>query len=275
MVTDGMALDARTVRAATKKRPWIGRLVRLGYLAKGLIYTSIGVLALRVAASNRGQLTDPAGVLIGVLRQPFGAFMLTAIGAGILAYAAYYIVEGIADFKNHGGGAKGWTARSLTVIKAVAYGALGIQALNIVLRDDRPSATGGAEDAAQQVMRFPFGDVLLVLVGAGVVVYAATQLRMVWRGRVDDDIDVGRVRHEAAWMLPLGRIGIGARSVILALVGGTLLWAGLREHPQYADGYGETLRFVASLHPALLAVIGIGLLFFGVYQACHARYARL
>ena len=42
---------------------WVSRIVRLGYLAKGLIYTLIGVLALRVAFGMRGgRLSEPAGV---------------------------------------------------------------------------------------------------------------------------------------------------------------------------------------------------------------------
>jgi hypothetical protein len=269
-----MQLDAQTVRAASSQ-PVVGRMVRIGYLSKGLIYASIGVLALRVAAGMRGRLTDPSGILIDLLRQPFGEVMLTVIGAGILAYAAYYIIEALADLKHHGGGVNGWTSRSLTIIKAAAYGAIGVQALNIVLRNRRPSRTGAAEDAAQQVMRLPFGDVLLILIGTGIVVYACSQLLMVWRGDVDEDIDAARVQREAPWLLPFGRVGTGARSVILVLIGGTLLWAGWREHPADADGYGEALRFIASLHPLLLAAIGIGLLCFGVYQACHARYARL
>ena len=270
----GMALNAHKVRAAAR-RPWVGRLVRLGYLSKGLIYTLIGVLALRVAVGMRGRLTDPSGILLDLLRQPFGEIMLTVIGIGIIAYAAYYITEAIADLKHKGGGVNGWTARSLTMIKSAAYGAIGVQALNIVLRNRRPSASSGAETAAQQVMNLPLGGVLLVLIGGGIVVYACTQLRMVWRGGEDEDIDSARVRREAAWLLPFGRVGNGARSVILFLIGGTLLWAGWRRHPQDADGYGEALRFIASLHPVLLAAIGAGLLCFGVYQACHARYARL
>lgn len=270
-----MALDANRVRAATRKRPWIGKLVRLGYLSKGFIYILIGLLALRVAVGMRGRLTDPSGILIGILRQPFGAIMLAVIGAGILAYAAYYIVEAVADLKHRGGGVKGWTSRSLTIIKAVAYGSIGVQAMNIVLRNRRPSPTGGAESAAQQVLSFPLGDVALVLIGIGIVIYACAQLRMVWLGGVDDDVDVARIRREAAWLLPFGRLGTGARSVILLLIGGTLLWAGWSHHPQDADGYGEALRFIASLHPVLLAAVGAGLLCFGVYEGCQARYAKL
>jgi hypothetical protein len=268
-----MPLTAQTVRAATRNRPWIGRFVRIGYLSKGLIYSFIGILALRVAVGLRGRLTDPDGVLRDVLRRPFGEVMLAIIAAGIITYALYYIVEGIADLKHRGGGLKGWLDRSLTIIKAIAYGSIGVQAVLILLRNR--AASGDTEDTAQTVMQFPLGSTLLALIGAGIAVYAFTQLRMVWRGGFDDEIDVARVRRDAPWILPLGRFGIGARSIILALMGGTLMWAGLRERPSDADGYSEALRFVASLHPMLLAAVGIGLLCFGLYQACHAKYAKL
>ena len=127
----------------------------------------------------------------------------------------------------------------LTIIKAAAYGTIGIEALNIVLFNG--GSGGDAEDNARLVMRFPLGEVLIVLIGIGVAIYGFTQLRMAWDGRADDDIDVARVKREAAWILPLGRIGTAARSVILIAMGVTLLWSGLQERPSNADGYSEVL----------------------------------
>ena len=262
-----------TSLAAPDVRPWVDRLVRLGYLAKGLIYALIGVLALRVALGMRGgRLTDSSGVLTMLLQQPFGRVMLALIGVGIVGYAAYYIFEALADTRHRGGGVKGWTDRVLTIVKAVAYGTIGLEALNIVLRDQAPS--GGAESSARLVMRFPLGDVVLVLVGAGIVIYGLTQLKLVLEGGLDDDIDESRVRREARWLVPFGRLGIAARSVILVLMGATLLWSGLRERPSDADGYSEALRTIASFNPWLLAAIGAGLFCFGVYQLLHVRYVK-
>jgi hypothetical protein len=258
----------------TSLGPWVSRLVRLGYLAKGLIYSLIGVLALRVAAGLRGgQLTDPSGVLRTLLAQPFGRGMLAVIGVGIVCYAAYYIFEAFADLRRRGGGIRGWTDRSLTMIKAAVYGLIGVQALRVVLFDERPrdrtEATAGA------VMQFPLGEWLLILIGIGVACYGFTQLRMVWRGGADHDLDVSRVRREAPWILPLGRLGTAARSVIIIVIGVTIARSGWRGRATDADGYREALTTIASFHPWLLAAIGAGLLCFGLYQLCHARYAKL
>jgi hypothetical protein len=254
-------------------RPWVARVVRLGYAAKGLIYTLIGLLAMRVAFGLRGgRLTDPVGVLRSLLNQPFGLAMLALIGIGIVGYAAYYVFEAVADLRRKGGGVRGWIDRSLTIIKAVAYGAIGVAALRIVI-GGRPG--GNPEDGARVVMQYPFGGVFLALVGIGVAIYGMTQIRMAWHGGADDDLDVSRVRREAAWILPFGRFGTAARSVILVLMGATLAWAGWRERPAHADGYGDALSTIASFHPWLLGAIGAGLFCFGVYQFCHARYAKI
>jgi hypothetical protein len=255
-------------------RPWVGRVVRLGYFAKGLIYSLIGILALRVALGlSGGRLTDASGVLVTLLRQRFGLVLLAAIGVGIVGYASYYVFEAVADLRGKGGGARGWLDRSLTIIKAVVYGTIGIEALNIVFFNRRPESD--AEANVRLVMRFPLGDVLLVLIGIGVTIYGVTQLRMAWQGGVDEDIDVDRVRREARWLLPFGRIGVAARSVILLLIGVTMAVSGLRRRPSDADGYGEAMSTIATWNPWLLAAVGAGLLCFGIYQLCHARYARI
>ena len=254
-------------------RPWVGRVVRLGYAAKGLIYSLIGVLAFRVALGDGGRLTDPSGVLRTLLAQRFGRQLLAILGIGIVGYAAYYIFEAAADLRRRGGGVRGWTDRGLTIVKAAVYGLIGVQALMVVFFDRRP--TDRTEQGAGTVMQLPLGQWLLVAIGIGVAFYGFTQLRMVWRGGVDDDIDAARVRREAPWILSLGRFGTAARSVIIMLIGGTFARSGWRGRASDADGYREALRTVASFDSWLLAAIGAGLLCFGIYQLCHARYAKI
>ena len=255
-------------------RPWVGRVVRLGYFAKGVIYSLIGLLAVRLALGlGGGRLTDPSGVLRTLLSQQFGRLMLAVIGIGIVGYAAYYIFEAAFDLRRRGGGTRGWTDRILTIIKAAVYGVIGVQALMVVFFDRRP--TDRTEQGARTVMQFPLGEWLLIAIGLGVAFYGFTQLRMVWRGGIDDDIDAARVRREVPWLLSLGRFGTAARSVIIVLMGATFAWSGWRGRASDADGYREALRTIASFDSWLLAAIGAGLLAFGLYQLCHARYAKI
>ena len=264
------------LRISPAAQPWVSRVVRLGYLAKGVIYILTGVLAMRVAFGLRGgRLTEPSGVLLDILRQPFGVALvtITGIGIGIVGYAAYYLFEAFADLRHKGGGLRGWLDRSLTIIKSVAYGTIGVQALTLALAGARPRAN--PEQQAGAVMSFPLGWILLALIGAGIAIYGVAQLRMSWQGRADEDLDVTRVRREARWVLPLGRAGTAARGAILVMMGSGLAVAGAREKPSDADGYRDVLLLLASVNPWLLGAMGTGLLCFGLYQLCHARYARL
>lgn len=255
-------------------QPWVLRLVRLGYVAKGVIYALMGVLAMRVAfGMSGGRLTDPSGVLLQIVHQPFGFALLTTLGIGIIAYSAYYVVEAIGDLRHKGNRWRGWLDRSLTIFKAAAYGAIGLQALALAFLGDRPN--GSPEAQARMALQFPLGSVLLVLIGLGVAIYGVTELKLAWAGGVDEDIDAAWVRREARWVLTLGRVGTGARAVVLVLMGVALFRAGVRERPSDADGYREILAAIASINPWLLAAMGSGLLCFGLYQLCHARYAKL
>lgn len=266
----------RSRTASANLAPWVGRFVRLGYLAKGLIYSLIGLLAFRVAFGFRGgRIVDASGALRTLLRQPFGQILLVVIGAGILAYAGYYIFEAVMDVRRKGGGIRGWAERSLTILKACVYGLVGLEALRLVFIDRR--ASGDAEGAARTVMQFPFGDWFLVLVGLGVVIYGISQLKQTWDGRFGDTVDVARARREVPWLLPLGRFGIGARSIIIVLMGFALFLAGMERRPSNADGFRESLLTILSqpFGPWLLGAVGAGLICYGVFQLFHARYLRI
>ena len=59
------------------------------------------------------------------------------------------------------------------------------------------------------------------------------------------------------------------------MMGAALAWSGFRGRPSDAAGYRDVLASIAAIDPWLLAATGAGLLCFGLYQLCHARYAKL
>ena len=64
-----------------------------GFVARGLIYAIIGVLALKLALGHGGKLTDQQGALHTVARQPFGKFLLTLVAIGLGGYALWRFVR--------------------------------------------------------------------------------------------------------------------------------------------------------------------------------------
>ncbi len=251
-------------------------MVRVGYAAKGLIYLLTGVLALRLAVGMGGRITDASGVLRTFVRQPFGWILLTVIAVGILAYAAWQVTEAVMDTRHKGGGVRGWLDRSLTIIKAAVYGTIGVEAMQLVLA--RRATSQSADDYAREAMEVPFGSIFLVLVGIGIAWYGISQIWMAWQSRFDDEIDQQRLRRDGlAWVLGIGRAGIGARGVILVVMGTALLRAGFDRSPSKASGMAESLWTLVSqpFGKWLLAATAAGLVCFGLFQLLHAKYARL
>jgi hypothetical protein len=271
-----MATLTAQLPATPAIRPWVKRFVRVGYAAKGCIYLLIGTLALRLALGEGGRLTDASGVLRTIVQQPFGLVLLALIAVGILAYSAWEITHAIVNTKRRSSNAAGLIDRGLSIIKGVVYGTIGIEAMRLVIGARADSR--GADDYARTAMQYPLGGILLALIGAGVAIYGVKQVLMAWQSRFDDDLNQQQLRSEGgAWVLTIGRAGIGARGVILVLIGVALARAGFAERPSEASGMADAMWtvFAQPYGQVLLAAVAAGLMCFGIFQLLHARYARV
>src|SRR5262245_52875683 len=59
----------------------------------GLIYCLIAGLALEVAFGKRSSLEDQQGALQTISQQPFGRFLLVAVGVGLAAFAFWCFAQ--------------------------------------------------------------------------------------------------------------------------------------------------------------------------------------
>jgi hypothetical protein len=250
-------------------------LVRLGYLAKAVVYILVGTLAFRVAAGLRGgRITDQGGALYVVLRQPFGKSLLTFIAIGLLTYAAWRIGGAILGWQRHA--YAGYAARAFTVVRALVYGAIGVKAMKLVL--GLRAGDSGPEPLVRQALTWPFGGWMILIAGIGIAWYGVVEVRDAVNGRLEPDLDAATLRRRAgAWALPVARGGIGARAVLMILLGFGLLRAGLAHQASAAGGLGASMLILKALPQGalLLGAAGAGVFAYGVYQLLHARYAHL
>ena len=67
-------MTAASTKAAVRDvAPWIEILARIGYIAKAVLYGTIGFLAARAALGDGGgKATDTRGALRAMLEAPFG-----------------------------------------------------------------------------------------------------------------------------------------------------------------------------------------------------------
>jgi hypothetical protein len=87
---------AKHVPAGKTGNAWIGMLARVGYAACGAVFVVIGALLMSAAVHE-----DPAearglgGALATLEAQPYGSALLAVVAAGLFAYGAFGIVQGI------------------------------------------------------------------------------------------------------------------------------------------------------------------------------------
>lgn len=253
----------------------VDAVVRIGYLAKAVVYILVGVLALKVAAGVRGgRLTDPGGTLYVVLGQPFGSTMLLVLAAGLLAYAAWQIASAIFGRNHHA--RKTWARRALTIVKALVYAAVGWKAMKLAL--GLRGGDSGAEPVVREALQWPLGEWVIVIAGIGVGCYGIVKIKDAIEGHLEADLDASTLRRRAGdWALHVARGGIGARGVLFVLVGVGLVRAALAQRPSEAAGMDRSLAILNSLPqgPLLLGAAAAGVFAYGVYQLLHARYAHL
>ena len=83
--------------AVRRASPWVDRLARVGYTAKGVVYATIGVLAMREALRLGGTTTGVGGAMQSMGPQPLGGLLLIVLAAGLAGYALWKLIQGIMD----------------------------------------------------------------------------------------------------------------------------------------------------------------------------------
>ena len=89
--------QAEQVAKDAAANPWVERLARLGFAAKGIVYALVGLLAAQTAFGTGGKRTDTQGALQTISNQPFGRILLSFVAIGLLGYALWRLIEAAAD----------------------------------------------------------------------------------------------------------------------------------------------------------------------------------
>ena len=263
-------------QVARQAGPWVERLARLGYIAKGVIYAVIGFLAFREAVGLGGRSTDPSGAIHSIGTQPFGGVMLALLAVGLACYALWKVVQGVKDPDGKGSDANGIVRRVAYVGSGALYGLLAYTAAQSILGAEDTSED--AATASAMALQPPVGPILVWLVGTVVVAVGLYQLYAAYEAKFRDDLRLHRMGEaEERWVIYAGRIGTAARAIAIGVAGAFLLLAAYQSDPSEARGLGAALETVQHqpLGPYMLGTIAIGFLVYGAFMFAIARYRRI
>jgi hypothetical protein len=256
--------------------PWIERLARLGYAAKGVVYIVVGLLAAKAAVGGGERTNGSRGALEAILAQPFGRTALAVIALGLFGYALWRLIEAITYPQHHGTSPKSVALRVGSAGRAVAYGGLGWSAVGLLLHR---GGSGGDDGASRHwsavLLDEPFGRIILAIIGLSIIGYGLYECVAAARSKLGKDLDLGTISPTTLpWITGVSRFGIAARGVVFAIIGYFLVRSALFRAPSEAKGLSGALHSFY-LHPYghySLFIAATGLAAYGVYQLINSRY---
>lgn len=259
---------------ATRTASWIERLARVGYAAKALLYSMVGVLALQSALGQGGRTIGSRGALVTLVRQQFGAIILLVIAAGLFGYAVWQIIEALADPERRGTAPKALALRASYAARGVIHTALGVQAARLAVGSDHGRAQA-VETWTARGLAIPLGPWIVVAAGVAVAFYGCYQLYRAWTAKLARQLDLSSLAGDASALLTrICRFGIGARGVVFVICGVYLVRAGIAHRANTAADTGEALGAIERqpFGEWILAAVALGLIAYGAYEVVQARY---
>ena len=270
----------RPVRHAQAKGERVARssgfewLARAGFVARGVIYGLIGILAIKLALGDGGGQASQQGALRTIAQQPFGQVLLILVAIGLAGYALWRIIHVLLG---HGPERSDSTfERVAALASGLVYAGLCALAVKILLGSDQSSEN--AHKTTAGVFGWPAGTWLVGIAGAVLIGVGCYQA---YRGLTKDFLKDSKTEEMSPgvrrWVEWIGTFGHLARAVVFGLVGVFLIKAAVDFNPKKAAGLDGALAKLAaaSYGPILLAVVAAGLIAFGVYSLSDARYRRI
>jgi len=257
---------------------WVERLARLGYLAKGIVYTIVGVLAVQAAFGAGGQTTDAKGALGAIAAQPFGKFLLALLTVGLIGYVVWRFVQAVQDPEHKGDDAKGWATRLGYAVSGLIYASLAFTAIGLIRGSGGGGGGNSKQDWTAQLLAQPFGQWLVGLVAAFVIGLGFYQLYKAYKAKFRKEMKLHEMSPtEETWATRIGRFGLGARGVVFCIIGFFLLQAARQSDASEVRGLDGALQSLAQqpYGPWLLGIVALGLVAYGIHMAVQARYIRI
>ncbi|MFD5086074.1 DUF1206 domain-containing protein [Kitasatospora sp. NPDC058201] len=252
---------------------------RIGLCARGVIYVLVGALAIQIGfGDNSGQQAERSGAVGTIGEQPFGRVLLWALVVGLAAMALWRLSE--AAFGPAGSDRGKWTVRLGFLGLAVFYAVISIAVVQTVLvggSSGSRSSNQTSKEYTSKVLGWPGGRLLVGAVGAVLIIVGTVMAVRAAMRAFEKNLQTNRMSERTRRIVAtLGIIGGVACGAVAAVAGLFILLAAVKFDPNRAKGLDETLRSFADTPagPVLLIAAAVGLVLFGLYSFCEARWRK-
>ncbi len=259
--------------------PHLKPIAQAGLVAKGIVYSLFGILTFMAAFHMNGKSvrhTDKDDVFSFVYEQTGGQIMLGIIALGLLCYCMWRMIQALSDTEDKGSHLKGILNRLRYVLSGLVYGSLALHVIKLLFLYTRDSGDG-KQTMARTLMNQPFGQWLvgmaaLILLGIGVyqIYYGLSNH---YKKHVEK---IGRSSNPMV-LLAAGKIGFIARGIVWVLIAWLFFKAAWHANSSEAGDSSKAFSYLQSIAfgSYLLAIMGIGLLCYGIFNFIRMRYENL
>lgn len=276
MTTEGARVTAAGSRASS--RGAIRALGRAGLTARGVIYIIVGALAVQIAFGSGGKEADRQGALQSVAEKPGGTILLWLLAIGLAGMAIWRFSEAIWGQARPDGHKA--TKRLSSLARGIFYSVVCASTVAFIIGAGGPgSSDKKSQDWTGKAMHdVPAGRWLVLLVGLGLIAGGIGIAVSAMKTKFEKKLKMHEMSPAVRkGVKVVGVTGLSTRAVVYAAVGVFFVYAAAKFDPGKAKGVDGTLRQFAHTPagPWLLVLIALGLIVFGVYSFCEARWRRV
>lgn len=256
---------------------------RFGFAARGVVYVVVGVIALQIAWAERPDTeASKDGALRAIAERPLSGVLLTVVAVGAAGYAAWRFSEALWGKRDETDEHKRTLKRLGSAAKGLIYVAFVISTVRFIGGGADQGGSGGGQESEESwtatALGWPGGP---IWVGAVAVALMGVAGWIAYRGlaqKYEKRLDTSEMGPVSGRIVDVvGIVGLTARGAVVGLASFLLLRAALEYDPQEAAGVDGTLRTLAdqAYGKALLTIVAVGIMCYGLYSWVEARYRRL
>ena len=237
----------RAERAGEKVERTTGfeALARAGFVARGVIYGVIGILAVKLAIGAGGKTTSQSGALKTIAQQPFGEVLLILVAIGLAGYSLWRLTRALLG---HGPEDTDSGFERLAAFgSGVAYALICAIAVEILIGSAGNSSSGSPKHPTAGVGGWPAGT---WIVGSREWRSAALPRTRAIEASVTNSWDHSKTEEMSPgvrkWITWIGTFGHLARMVVFGLIGIFVIKAAVDYNPDKAVGLDGALAKLAN-----------------------------
>ncbi|KAA2217008.1 DUF1206 domain-containing protein [Maribacter flavus] len=249
------------------------KTARTGFVAKGVVYLITGVLAFLAAFNLGGQKAGKLEVIEFLEKQPFGKFILVALGLGLCCYALWRFIQSIQDPENIGDDGKGTIKRISFFISGLIYMGLGF--LSLINAFSQTGNNGGSKSSLKPP---EYQQSFFIVVGFCLAGKSVYQFVKAYKGTFISKFNLKAMSEttKIKFIKNMGYAGLSARGILVGIIAYFFITAGLSVGNTSGEMKGTESAFSFlqqnSSGPWLMGIVAAGLACYGVYMFTMARY---